>query len=486
MALQMSFSIAFAWTFMAAILVSVMAMSTIMKKKNKKKKKKESKGTVPPGDMGLPWLGETMEFCKAQKKNQLFETFVQPRAEKYGEIFKTKLFGSPTVVVNGAEANRFVLSNEFKLFTSAWPSSTVEIMGKDSIMERQGEAHRCIRGIVAQSLSCAGLEAIVPRICETIQSHFDQFWQNRDEIRLHGMAKLLTFTIMFECLLGISVEPEMVALFERALDGIFAPPLKLPGSKFSRAKKARLEIEKLLVGIVRQKKKEMEVEAGEANPGGLLLSRLVASLIRGEISEKEAVDNVVLLVFAAHDTTSFAIAMTFRMLAQNPHCYSLLLQEHNDITSKKKAGENLTMEDTKKMKYTWQVARESMRLLPPIFGSFRKAMADIEYKGFLIPKGWKIMWTTYGTHHNADYFPNPLAFDPTRFEDPIQPYVFMPFGGGPRVCAGIQMAKLNILIFVHFVVTRYNWSLRCPDEPIVVDPVPFPSRGMPMAISPKP
>jgi cytochrome P450 len=56
----------------------------------------------------------------------------------------------------------------------------------------------------------------------------------------------------------------------------------------------------------------------------------------------------------------------------------------------KRRGESLNVEDIKKMKYTWQVARESMRLFPPIFGSFRKAITDIEYEGFTIPKGWKV------------------------------------------------------------------------------------------------
>lgn len=64
--------------------------------------------------------------------------------------------------------------------------------------------------------------------------------------------------------------------------------------------------------------------------------------------------------------------------------------EHAEIRRSKKLGENLTVEDIKKMTYTWQVARESMRLFPPIFGSFRKAIADIEYEGFTIPKGWKV------------------------------------------------------------------------------------------------
>lgn len=56
----------------------------------------------------------------------------------------------------------------------------------------------------------------------------------------------------------------------------------------------------------------------------------------------------------------------------------------------KRPGETLTLDDIKKMTYSWQVARESMRLFPPIFGSFRKAIVDIDYQGFTIPKGWKV------------------------------------------------------------------------------------------------
>ena len=97
----------------------------------------------------------------------------------------------------------------------------------------------------------------------------------------------------------------------------------------------------------------------------------------------------------------------------------------------------------------------------------------------------QVLWTTYGTHYDDDYFQDPLSFNPSRFEEPIPPYVFVPFGGGPRVCAGYQLAKLNILVFVHFIVTHYDWSLLYPDETITMDPLPFPSQGMPIKISPK-
>ena len=70
----------------------------------------------------------------------------------------------------------------------------------------------------------------------------------------------------------------------------------------------------------------------------------------------------------------------------------LIYAEHMEVKRNRstKDGDNLTMEDLKRMKYTWQVVRETIRLFPPIFGSFRKAIEDIEFEGFTITKGWKV------------------------------------------------------------------------------------------------
>ncbi|XP_043702255.1 taxadiene 5-alpha hydroxylase [Telopea speciosissima] len=464
---------------LSATLVSIIFL--LHKKINNNNRNKRK---LPPGNMALPWIGETPAFYKAQVKNRLFEDFIQPRIARHGNVFKTMLMGSPTVVVSGVAANRFFLSNEFKLVVSAWPSTSVQLMGKESIMETIGERHRCVRGVITEVLSPSGLEHLVPKICKTVEEHLKTHWQGRDRIILFRSAKMLTFSIVMECLLGIEVEPGMLDMFERVLEGVFKPLVELPGTPFWRAKRARLGIVEMLLSVVRKKREEMERGLGEKEEGSLL-TRLVKGLIQGEISEVEVIDNMVLLVFASHDTTSFAIAMTCRMLAHHPNCYALLLQEHVKIMESKRPGETLTLEDTKKMNYTWQVARESLRMFPPIFGSFRKAIVDIQYEGFTIPKGWKVLWTAYGTHYDKDYFPDPLSFNPSRFEEPIPPYAFIPFGGGPRTCAGYQLAKLNILLFLHFFVTRYDWSLIHPDETITMDPLPFPRHGMPIKISPK-
>ncbi|KAB1206629.1 Taxadiene 5-alpha hydroxylase [Morella rubra] len=229
MAIQMiSYVISSLFSFLAAIV----SITFLIPKKSCNKSTKE----VPPaGHMGLPWIGETMEFYTAQRNNKLFEEFAQPRITKYGKAIKTRLMGSPTVVVNGAEsadANQFFMSNEFKLVISSWPSSSVQLMGKNSIMERQGETHRCLRRLMGASLGHAGLEDLVPKICNTVQSHLKTSWHGQEKVSLYRSTRILTFSIVFECLLGIKVEPGMLETFERVLEGVFAPPIKFPGSRF--------------------------------------------------------------------------------------------------------------------------------------------------------------------------------------------------------------------------------------------------------------
>ena len=51
----------------------------------------------------------------------------------------------------------------------------------------------------------------------------------------------------------------------------------------------------------------------------------------------------------------------------------------------------MSMEDVKKMKFSMNVLSESLRLEAPASGTFREALDDFNYEGFLIPKGWKVI-----------------------------------------------------------------------------------------------
>ncbi|MFM8306141.1 MAG: cytochrome P450, partial [Microcystis aeruginosa] len=71
---------------------------------------------LPPGSFGLPLLGETIAFLTDGD-------FANKRHNKYGQLFRTHIFGSPTIILSGTEANRFLLSNENKYFAATWPKS---------------------------------------------------------------------------------------------------------------------------------------------------------------------------------------------------------------------------------------------------------------------------------------------------------------------------------------------------------------------------
>ncbi|GMN53511.1 hypothetical protein TIFTF001_022632 [Ficus carica] len=120
----------------------------------------------------------------------------------------------------------------------------------------------------------------------------------------------------------------------------------------------------------------------------------------------------------------------------------------------------LGIEDLQKMKYSWNVAQEVLRLTPPLQGTFWEAIKDFVFNGFSIPKGWKLYWSTNSTHKNPAYFPDPEKYDPSLFEGTgPAPYTFVPFGGGPRMCPGKEYARLEILVFMHNLVKSYK-SLR--------------------------
>jgi cytochrome P450 len=64
--------------------------------------------------------------------------------------------------------------------------------------------------------------------------------------------------------------------------------------------------------------------------------------------------------------------------------------EQDEIADSKRTEDVLTWEDVSRMKYTWKAAMETLRTVPPVFGSFRTATKDIEYQGYHIPRGWKV------------------------------------------------------------------------------------------------
>ncbi|MCD7462372.1 hypothetical protein HAX54_048371 [Datura stramonium] len=73
-----------------------------------------------------------------------------------------------------------------------------------------------------------------------------------------------------------------------------------------------------------------------------------------------------------------------------PAVYSEILKEQMEIANSKTANDLLNWEDLRKMRYSWNVASEVLRLAPPVHGTFREAIEDITYDGWHDPKGMEV------------------------------------------------------------------------------------------------
>ncbi|CAK9150717.1 unnamed protein product [Ilex paraguariensis] len=95
----------------------------------------------------------------------------------------------------------------------------------------------------------------------------------------------------------------------------------------------------------------------------------------------------------------------------------------------------------------------------------------------------KLPWIANVIHKNPDYFPNPEKFGPSRFQGsgPL-PHTFVPFGGGPRMCPGVEYSRVFILVFMHNEVTKFRWEKLIPNEKVKYDPMPRPAYGLPIRL----
>lgn len=65
--------------------------------------------------------------------------------------------------------------------------------------------------------------------------------------------------------------------------------------------------------------------------------------------------------------------------------------EQMEVANSNGNEEALSLEDVKKMSYSWNVASEALRLQPTTASTFREAITDFNFDGYRIPKGWKVI-----------------------------------------------------------------------------------------------
>jgi cytochrome P450 len=425
---------------------------------------------LPPGSFGWPVIGETISFLRDRDFNQ-------KRQKKYGSVYRTHIFGQPTVMLSGSEANRFLFTHDNSYFAATWPYSTRTLLGSLSLATQSGTLHQQRRRLMAQAFVPKALAGYLPRM-EKITHQYLAKWEEWGEMTWYPQLRNYTFDIASILLIGTETGSETAALsqiFQTWTEGLFSIPLNLPWSRFGKAMRCRQLLLDKIEEIVRRRQQEntprndalgLLLEARDEEGNGLTLEELK--------------DQVLLLLFAGHETVTSSLASLCLLLAQHPEAIAKLREEQQQVGY----SDSLTMDLLKQMTYLEQVVKEVLRKVPPVGGGFRRVVNSCEFNEYQIPEGWMILYQINQTHHDEAVYPHPEAFDPDRFgvdraEDKQKPFSFVPFGGGVRECLGKAFALLVMRVFATHLVRDYRWEL-LPDQDLelVTVPTPHPRDGL--------
>lgn len=421
---------------------------------------------LPPGSFGLPLIGDTLNFLRDSQ-------FAKKRHQQYGNIFKTSIFGQPTVFMCGQEANLFVLSHENQYFVVSWPPSTKALLGPLSLALQTGADHQNRRKLLYQAFQPRALAGYIEAMEDITQRYLEK-WAQMSEFAWYPELRNYTFDVACKLLVGIDSGSEMPLghYFETWCNGLFSIPFDVPWTLFGKAKNSRKLMLAELEKIIRDRQQGI--------PGGNDALGLLISARDDEgnsLSVEELKDQVLLLLFAGHETLTSAIASFCLLVAQHPDVMAKVRAEQQQFPP----TEPLTLEQLKQMTYLEQVLREVLRLVPPVGGGFRTVINACEFGGYEIPKGWSLLYEINQTHQDATVYPQPDRFNPDRFnsERSAKPFSYVPFGGGLRECLGKEFARLEMKLFAARMIRECDWEL-LPNQDLnlIRVPTPHPRDGL--------
>lgn len=287
------------------------------------------------------------------------------------------------------------------------------------------------------------------------------------ELMLRGTLRML---------FGVDAQGEMPVLV-KALNGahsdikfgrLFLPvklPAWVPTPSRRRFAQSLATIDEFIYRIIRERQ-------AAADPG----TDLVGLLVRAQDPETgermdpgQLRDEVATMIHAGHDTVTDASLWTLVLLARHPEIQARVHDEIERVAGA--AGPSAATLPA--MELLGRVYREALRLYPPAWGFARQALQPDTFGQYTVPAGGFVIIAPYVIHRSPRWWDRPEVFDPDRFlpaNSASRPkFAYVPFGSGPRMCIGSNVALLEGPLIVASVLQRFEISLP-PDQDLSPSP----------------
>lgn len=426
-----------------------------------------------------------------------FLGFLAHEWRKHGDLFQIRIGPNVMVLAIHPEHVRHINVTQRNHYDKLATYDMVrELLLGDGVLTATGEAWRKQRKLMSPFFTPAGIAQFLPVMHGDAQ-HFIARWeakaQRGEPVEMLDEMMLITASIILRTmfttesddeLLELKADVETMIQFVGSQEGNpFKLPLWLKIGRNGRYHRARQRVHAYIAELIQQRR-AVPVEQWPDD----LLSRLM--LARDEetgdaLSDTLLRDESITLFFAGHETTARTMTFAWYALAKHLDVAERLRHEIDAVLGDRPP----TIEDMKRMPYTLQVIKETLRLYPaaPIYA--RDAVRDDLIDDKVITAGTRVLLSPYLTHRHPDFWPEPERFDPDRWtaegEAAQHPYAYHPFAAGPRICLGNNFSLFESHLLLAMLARRF--------APVLVDPAHEPQldmagtlisrNGMPMRIA---
>ena len=346
---------------------------------------------------------ERLREAQARHRVMVGNPFAEVRSGAIGDL---------GVTVLGYEECQMVLTHPDTFSSSIYDQIMGPVMGR-TLLELDGAEHRASRALVSPSFRTALLERWRSELVEVVVHELIDRFAPRGRAEL---AREFTFAFPVQVIARIMGLPrEDYLRFQR-----LSIELLNVVYDWDRGTAASASLKAYLAEILADRRR---------NPQDDLISTLAESEIDGaRLTDDEIFAFLLLILPAGVETTYRASGNLLVALLTEPPLLDALRADRDLLRG---------------------AFEEALRWEPPITTVVRRAVRDCELGGVAIPAGTNVSVSVSAANRDPTRYPDPDRFDPTR-----RNIAHLTFGGGPHLCLGMHLARMEGTVAIDALLDR--------------------------------
>jgi cytochrome P450 len=394
--------------------------------------------------------------------------FFTSLAREHGDMVRFRLgdHEHDLFLLNHPDYIRDVLVTQDRNFTKWFAVDRIKEVLGEGLFVSEGEFHRRQRRLSQPAFHGERIAAYAEQMV-SLAVQLRERWKEGAVLDVSREMNWLAMMIVGSTLFGANVESDAEEIRD-ALDEILEQFERsiLPHAEREDFEKALRRLDVAVYRIIQERR------ATSQDRGDLLSMLLLAQDAEGDggrMSDLQLRDEAMTIFLAGHETSANAMAWTWYLLSQHPE----VEKKFHDEVDKHLGGRYPRIGDVMELSLTGRIFSEALRLYPPLWAIGRRAMVECQIGSYTIPAGSVVILSSFVTHRDPRWFPEPLRFDPERWQPAAKlerpRFSYFPFSAGSRSCLGEAFASTEGVLCLATIAQAWKFRL-VPGAPIALQP----------------